>query len=169
MPIVANDIKFYLSGGAGNTDVNASLGGAKSSTEITTATLHNLFDQVSSAESSAGDTEYRCIYVENTHGTLTLQNAAAYISSNTPSGDTTLDIGLGTAGIDTQEQTVADESTAPSGVTFSAPATLGAGLSIGNLAAGSYMAIWLRRTVNSSAAAYSNDGATVNVGGDTAA
>lgn len=169
MPIVQADIKFYLSGGGANSDVNASLGGAISSTEITTAVLHNLFDQVSSAESSAGDVEYRCIYVENTHATLTLQNAAAYISVNTPSPDTSSDIGLGTSAVDGTEQTVADEDTAPAGVSFSAPANVGAGLSIGDLAPGQHKAIWIRRTINSAAAAYNSDGATVNVGGDTAA
>lgn len=169
MPIVANDIKFYLSGGAGNTDVNASLGGVISTTEITTATLHNLFDVVSSAETTSGDVEYRCIYVKNTHGTLSLTSAAAWISSNTPSTDTTLDIGLGTSAINGTEQTVADESTTPTSVTFSAPATQGAGLSIGDIPAGQHKAIWLRRTVNAAASAYSNDTATINVGGDTAA
>lgn len=169
MPIVANDIKFYLSGGAGNTDVNASLGGAISTTEVTTATLHNLFDVVSSAETTSGDVEYRCIYVKNTHGTLSLTSAVAWISSNTPSTDTTADIGLGTSAVNGTEQTVADESTAPTSVTFSAPATQGAGLSIGDIPAGQHKAIWLRRTVNAAAAAYSNDSATINVGGDTAA
>lgn len=169
MAVLSTDIKFYLSGGAANSDVNASLGGAKSSTEITTATLHNLFDIVSSAEADSGDVEYRCLYVENTNGTDTLLNAVAWLSANTPSGDTTLDIGLGTSAIDGTEQTVANESTAPAGVTFSAPATQGAGLSIGNLTAGQHKAIWLRRTVSATAAAYNNDSATINVGGDTGA
>lgn len=53
MAITATDIQFRLSGGSGNTDVNASLGGAKSSTQITSASLHNLFDQVSGDESAA--------------------------------------------------------------------------------------------------------------------
>lgn len=167
MPVASNEIKFYLSGGGANSDVNASLGGAKSSVEITTATLHNLFDVVSSAEASAGDVEYRCIYVENTNGTDSLLSAAAYISSNTPSTDTTIDIGLGTSAIDGIEQTIANESAVPAGVAFSAPATLGAGLSIGNLTAGQHKAIWIRRTVNAAAASYSGDTATINVGGDT--
>lgn len=167
MAVLNTEIKFYLSGGAANSDANASLGGAKSSTEITSAQLHNLFDVVTSAEASAGDTEYRCIYVENTNGTDSLLSSAAYISSNTPSADTTVDIGLGTSAIDGTEQTVANESTAPAGVTFSAPATLGAGLSIGDLTAGQHKAIWVRRTVNAAANAYNNDTATINVGGDT--
>lgn len=170
MPVIAAEIKFFLSGGAANSDVDASLGGAKSSVEVTDATLHNLFDVVSSAEALAGDVEYRCIYVENTNGSaIDLQSAAAWISSNTPSGDTDLAIGLGSAAIDATEQTVADESSAPSAVSFSAPATQGAGLSIGDLAAGEHKAIWLRRTVGATAAAYNNDTATINVGGDTAA
>ena len=60
MPIVSGDIKYYLSGGGGNTNPNASLGGAISSTEITPASLHNLFDLVSSADASAGTDDYRC-------------------------------------------------------------------------------------------------------------
>jgi len=169
MPIIATDIKFYLSGGASNADVNASLGGVVSSVEITTATLHNLFDVVSSAETTAGDVEYRCIYVQNTHATLTLQNAQNWISSNTPSADTNANIGLGTSAIAATEQTVADESTAPAGVTFTAPASQGSGLSIGNLAPGETKAIWVRRTINAAAGAYNGDTMTINVGGDTAA
>ena len=61
MPIISTDIQYRLSGGSGNTDVNASLGGVKSSTSVGTG-LHNLFDVVSSAEASSGDTEYRCVY-----------------------------------------------------------------------------------------------------------
>lgn len=169
MPIAAGDIKFYLSGGSGNTDVNASLGGIISTTEVTTGVLHNLFDLVAGSEASAGDTEYRCIYVKNTHGSLSLTSTVSWISSNTPSSDSTIDIGLGSSAIDVTEQTVANESTAPTSVTFSAPATLGAGLSIGTLAAGSFKAIWIRRTISASASAYSTDTATLNVGGDTAA
>jgi len=169
MPIITTDIKFYLSGGGANADVDASLGGVISSVEITSAALHNLFDVVSSAETSAGDIEYRCIYVKNTHGSLSLTDAAAWISSNTLSGDTNADIGLGSGAVNTTEQTVANESTAPGSVSFSAPANQGAGLSIGDIAPGEHKAIWIRRTVSAAASAYSNDSMTVNVGGDTAA
>lgn len=166
MAVLATDIKFYLSGGAANGDPAASLGGAKSSVEVNPATL---FDNVASDEAAAGDIEYRCIYVENTSGADTLLSAVAWISSNTPSTDTTLDIGLGTSAMNGTEQTVTDESTAPVSVTFSAPATKAAGLSIGDMAPADDKAIWLRRTVSATAAAYNNDGATLNVGGDTGA
>ena len=39
MAIVAGDLKIYLSGGAGNSDPNASLGGIISSTEVQTIRL----------------------------------------------------------------------------------------------------------------------------------
>lgn len=167
MPIVANDILLMLSGGAANSNPNASLGGVISATELVSASLHNLFDKVPSAEAAAGSVEYRCIYVRNEHDTLTLEDAKVFIPSNTVSADTELAIGLGTSAVNGTEQTVADETTAPAGVTFSAPGTYAAGLVIGNLAPNATKAVWIRRTVNAGAAA-ANDSATLRVQGDTA-
>ena len=165
MPIVASDIKYYLSGGAANANQNASLGGAESST-----LMGNIFDNVSSGEASAGDVEFRCFYVKNTHGTLTLQNAKIWIQSNTPSGDTLIEIGLGTSAVGTgNEQTVADEQTAPSGVTFSAPSNEGGALTIGDIPPGDHKAVWIRRTVSAAAAAYTADAFTLRTKGDTLA
>jgi len=174
MPITATDINFYLSGGATNTNPNASLGGAISTTQITDATLNNLFDDVTGAESSAGDTEYRCFYVKNDHATLTWQTVVAWIASNTPSPGTTVDIGLDPAGVGDGATTgvattIADEGTAPTGVTFSAPASAAAGLAIGNIPPGQAIAVWVRRTVSAGAAAYNNDQVTIQFQGDTAA
>ena len=169
MPITSTDLKFHLSGGAANSDPNAALGGAISTTQIVDATVANLFDNVSSAESAAGDTEYRCFYVKNTHATLTLQAAKVYIQTNTPSADTSAEIGVGTSAVNGTEQTVANESTAPSGVTFSSAAGSGNALSIGNIPAGQHKAIWLKRIVNAAAAAYNSDSVIIRVEGDTAA
>ena len=169
MAIVAGDIDFRFSGGAANSDPNASLGGAKSSVELTDASLHNLFDIVSSAEASAGDVEYRCFYVHNSHGTLTLQNARVWIQTNTPSTDTAVAIALAGEGVNGTAETVADESTAPVGETFSAPADFAGGLVIGDIPPGQHMAIWVRRTVTAAAAAYTGDSAVIRVQGDTAA
>lgn len=164
MPIVSGDIKYRLSGGAANTDPTLSLGGAKSSTDMST----NLLDNVSSAEALAGDIEYRAFYVHNNHGTLALESAKIWIQANTPSGDTTLEIGIGTSAVNATEQTVATESDAPSGVTFAAAANEGAAIALGNIPAGQHRAVWVRRTVNAAAAA-SNDTATFRVKGDTQA
>ena len=168
MPIISTDIQYRLSGGSSNTDQNASLGGVKSSTSVG-AGLHNLFDIVSSAEASTGDTEYRCVYIHNNHGTLTMQTSKIWIATNTPSTDTSIEIGLGSSAVNGTEQTVANENTAPTGVTFSAPASSGAALSIGDIPAGQHKAVWIKRIVNAGAAAYNNDGATITVSCDTAA
>ena len=161
MAIVSTDIQYRLSGGSSNSAPAASLGGVKSSTAAS-----NYFDDVSSAEASAGDTEYRCVYVHNNHGTLSLIGAKVFIQTNTPSSDTDVAIGLGSSAINGTEQTVADESTAPTGVSFSAPTTFAGGLAIGDLAAGAHKAVWVRRTVNAGAAAYA-DSFTLRVQGDT--
>lgn len=155
MPISASDIQFKLSGGAANADGNASLGGAKSSVNVPT-TLDALFDQTNETEAAAGDVEYRCIYITNAYA-QTMVNGKAYLSANTPSASTTMAIGLGTAAVNATEQTVANESTAPAGVTFSEPATQGAGLTIPSLPTGQHIALWIRRTVTAAAVATNND------------
>ena len=170
MPIISTDIKFRLSGGAANSDPNASLGGLKSTTEIVDATLHNLFDIVSSAEASAGDVEYRCFYVHNGHGgALALQNPEIFIQTNTPSTDTDVAIGLDPAGINGTATTIGDESSAPAGVTFTQPSS-GSPLAFpGDLPDGGHIAVWVRRTVSAAAAAYNGDSVVLRVQGDTAA
>lgn len=169
MPIVAGDIQFRLSGGASNTDVNASLGGAKSSTQITDASLHNLFDVVSGAESGTGDTEYRCFYIHNNHGSLTLQNTVVWIETQTPSASSSIEIALAGEGVNGTAETVANENTAPSGETFSAPANKGAGLTIGDIPAGQHMAIWVKRIISASAVLYNTDNVVLKLEGETTA
>lgn len=171
MAIASTDIVYRLSGGTSNTSPAASLGGAMSTAAggiITPGGANNVWDDVTGAESAAGDVEYRCIYVTNTHGSLTLQNAVVWVDSPTSSGDTEFDIGLDAAAVGSDSSTtVANENTGPVGVTFSRPSTKGAGLSIGSIPAGSKKAIWERRTVNAAAAAVADTG-SIRVEGDTA-
>lgn len=169
MPIAATDIKFFLSGGAANADPNLSIGGAISATEITDATLHNLFDVVGSAEAEAGDSELRCIYVKNNHATLTLQSSVIWIQSQTSSADTDLQIALADEGINGTAEVVVDEDTAPVGESFSAPVNEAAALAIGDIPAQGYQAIWLRRNVTAGATAVNNDTVVLRAKGDTAA
>lgn len=179
MPIATSDILFKLSGVAspGNANAqanpNASLGGFMSSTQITDATLHNLFDVITGDENAAGDTEYRCIFVHNNHGSLTLQNAVVWMSAEVAGGanaaislDTTGNVAANSAS--TMAKTVANEDTAPASQTFTSPTSKATGLSIGNLGPGQVRAIWIRRTATNSAA-LDNDGVTLRVEGDTAA
>lgn len=163
MPIASSDIQYRMSGGASNSDPAASLGGAKSSTSFTT---NAIFDDVTSAEAAAGDAEYRCFYVHNAHATLTLQGAKIWIQSQTSSADTDIAIALGGEGKNGTAETVVNEGTAPSGETFSQPSSFAGGLSLGDLAPGEHYPVWVRRTVNASAAS-ATDTWTIRVQGDT--
>lgn len=163
MPIVNTEIQYRLSGGAANADPLLSLGGAKSSVAVTAGTL---WDTVSSAESSAGDIEYRCIYIHNANATLSLQNAVIFIPTNTTGNR--IDVGVGSSAVNGTEQTVASENTAPTSVTFSQPSTFATGIALGTIPAGQHRAVWIRRTIAAASAA-SNDSFTLRVTGDTAA
>lgn len=165
MAIVASDIHKRMSGGASNSDPAASLGGAMSSTAFTN---NAVFDDVSSGEATAGDIEYRCFYAYNAHATLTLTSAKVFIQAQTSSADTDIALALGGEGKNGTAETVANEGTAPTGESFSQPASYAAGLALGDLAPGDYFPIWIRRTVNAGAAA-ATDTWTIRVQGDTAA
>ena len=178
MAITATDIlfKFSVAAAAGNTTVGTaagSLGDQISTTQITDASLHNLFDAVTGDENAASEAEYRGIFVHNAHGTLTWQNVVVWISAEVGGGavaaisvDTTGVTAVGSAS--PQMKTIADENTAPATQTFTSPTTKGTGLAIGNIPAGSVAGIWIRRTA-ANTGAVDNDGATIRVEGDTAA
>lgn len=180
MAITASDIKWRLAttaGSAGNSqaqaDPNASLGKYVSTTDVVTATLHNLFDVITGDENAASDVEYRCLFVLNDHATLTWENVVVWLSAEVSGGavaaigvDTTAASAKGASSA--QALTIANESTAPAGVSFSAPTTKGAGVSIGSLAPGQVRAIWVRRTA-ANTVAVDNDGVTLRREGDTAA
>ncbi len=181
MAIVAGDILIKLSiktGAAGNasaqTNVNASLGKYISTTQITDATLNNLFDDVSGDENAASTVDYRCIFVHNAHATLTWQSVVVYASaevSNGANGSFAIDdiaaSAIGSASAQAAE--IATEISAPSGVgAFSTPTTKATGLSLGNIAAGYCRAVWVKRTAANSAA-LNNDGITLTFAGDTGA
>ena len=162
MAIVSGDIVYRLSGGASNSDPSLSIGGAKSSVSAGS----NLFDALTSAEAAAGDIEYRCFYVHNAHATLTMLSARSFIPTNTSSPDTVLAIGVGAAAVNGTETAVANESTAPAGVTFSSTGDYASGVAIGDIPPGQHRAVWLRRTVNASAAS-ATDISTVRTQCDT--
>lgn len=185
MPIVTGEIlfKFSVSAAAGNTTVGTaagSLGDQISTTQITDASLNNLFDDVSGDENAASAVvDYRCFFVHNSNASLTLQSAVVWLTADVTNGvdvalgvDPTAASAIGSASA--QAVAIASETTAPAGVTFTNYVAAGAlsskaqGLSLGNIAAGSCKAIWVRRT-SANRAALNNDGCTIRVEGDTAA
>lgn len=172
MPVINTDIKIRYSttaGSAGNSGAGTaagSLGKYMSTTDASGAT-NVFFDDVSSAEASAGDTEYRCVFVYNSHSTDSALNVGVQIVSEVASGAVAAaaldNIAASSAGsASAQAAQIANEDTAPSGV-----GTFGTGLlSIGTLAAGQCKAVWLRRTVSASTAAIVGDGFTLRTTGD---
>lgn len=177
MPIVNTDILLKLSttaGVAGNANTstpNASLGKYISTTQVTDNVLNNLFDDVSGAENAASVVDYRCEFIHNAHATLTWQSVVAYLLSEV-AGGTSITIGVDPTAASAigsataQALTIANETTAPAGVTFSSPTTLGTGIAIGDIAPGQCRAIWIRRTAAVSAA-LTNDGVTLRLQGNS--
>lgn len=180
MPIVDTDLKLMLSvktGAAGDTTAGTpagSLGKYVSTTELSGTALNNLFDDVSGAENAASDVEYRCIFVKNNHATLTAIGAIIWLQAQVAGGtDAALALD-GTAKSDAdaapaQAAEVATEQDLPSGVgAWTAAATSGAALALGDLAPDEVKAVWVRRTAGNTSAV-NNDGVTFQVECDTLA
>jgi hypothetical protein len=170
MSVAASDmlVRYSVgSGSAGNSTAgtrDTSLGKYMSTTNVG-ASPNVFFDDVASAEASAGDTEYRCVFVYNSHATDSALNVTVQIVSEVSGGGATTaaldNIAASSAGSASAQAAgpVTDENTAPTGVgTFGTTA-----LTIGTLAAGQCKAVWLKRTVPASTAAMTGDGFTFRV------
>lgn len=161
-------------GAAGNANTGTaagSLGKYISTTAVPDATLNAVFDDISGAENAASTVDYRGLGVHNSNASNPLENAVAYLSAEVAGGasiaigvDTTAASAVGSS--TAQLLTIASETTAPAGVTFSSPTTAGAGVALGTIASGQVRGLWVRRTAANSAA-LSNDGVTLALAGDT--
>lgn len=147
-----------------------SLPGSTQSANVTVADAkNNLFDDISIVEEASGDVEYRAFYILNAHASDVMVAATAFVAvAGQPTGNDTLAIGLDPAGIGDGSVSgimvsIVDESTAPVGVVFTAPTTVGTGLVIGNLSAGDAAGIWIQRTVPAGAGEELNNRAYVSV------
>jgi hypothetical protein len=173
MSIVSADIEYRYSGGAGNTDPAAALGGAMSTAgggTIDDNVANDLWANVTSAQASAGATEYRGFYIKNAHATLTFQDARLYISSDTTSATEELDIGIAAEAVDVNMATIANGTTAPTAVVFTHPASYAAGLQLNSstgLAAASKQGVWIRRTVTAGTTAVTGNTGTLRAEGYT--
>lgn len=155
---VSTDGKYVIADSTGNQQLHvtvtaASLPGTdQSDADINIANIANeTFDDIAKQDSLDGDTEYRCVYVKNTHATDSMLNATIWINSDA-SGADSLKIGADPAGVGDGSTTgvattIANEDTAPAGVTFTAPVSQGTGINLGTLAAGQSAAFWIERTV----------------------
>jgi hypothetical protein len=167
--VSAANLKYYLSGGAGNSSPAASLGGIISSTEVGSS-IDNIFADVDSAQALAGSTKYRCIYFRNTDAdAIGLYNPFLWINQ-VMSGADAIAIGLDPAGKNSTATTIANENAAPAGVSFTAPTTKAGGLALPTspYLQNDYVAVWIRRTVPASCASSPNDNGSIRVEGDGA-
>lgn len=190
MAIVAGDLKKYLTGAASDGGAQAapaaSLGNYRSSTEITDNTDNNLLADISGAQAAAGYTDYRCLCIKNTHGSLALQGAKIWVSTDEANADTAISLAVevpttsDTAGT---AQTIASVTTAPTvnagnvsnWYASSAINSLANGIAINinahdaDLGAGEIVFVWVKRVISASAAAAAAINFTIRIGGDTAA
>lgn len=176
MAVGHSHLKWKLSttsGSVGNStaqpDPNACLGKYTSTTELTDNLLNNLFDNVTGPENAASDVEYRCLFLHNTSDQA-IKNIQVWLSSEVASG------AAAAVGVDTtaasdadattaQGLTVADEGTAPTGVSFSTATTKLGGVAVGTLDPDQVIGVWVRRTA-ANTAAVSSDGVTIRAEGN---
>lgn len=175
--IVASEILWKYSvvtGSAGNTvagTANGSLGKYVSTTVWAGGAANDLFDDISGAENAASTVDYRGVVIHNNNGANAYQNAGVYISAEVAGGasiaigaDPAAASALGSA--TAQMATIASETTAPAGVTFTSPTTLGAAVAMGSIPVANVKGLWVRRTA-ANTSALSADGVTLTVSGDT--
>ena len=119
-------------------------------------------------ESSTGKTDYRCLYLKNISAASSATTVRAWISSDA-SGADSIEIGLGAVGKNGVEQLLADENATPAGVTFSAPTEYATGIDLGDLSAGDFYPIWVKRTVpENTTTPTPNDNFTLGYGAELA-
>lgn len=176
--IITSEIVWRFSTTAGaagdttaNTTVSTFLGKYAATSAWAGGGTNDLFADITGAQNAASQVDYAGLAILNNNGANTLQNAVAYISSEVAGGastaigaDTTAASAKGAA--PAQLLTIANNTTAPAGVSFSSPTTLGTGISLGNIPVANVKGLWIRRSA-ANTAALSADGATFAVGGDT--
>lgn len=141
------------------TVVAASLPSGDLTNTITITELdNNLFDDVLKAESLSGDSEYRCVYMENQHAADSMVDVKVWIENNTP-GQDTIAIQLDPVGLNGVAVIIATEKTAPVGVDFDAvnPIDEASSLSMGTLAFGDQFPMWIKRLVPANTSAQQLD------------
>lgn len=166
MPIISSDIKFFLSGGSTNTWPSLSLGGEISNQEIGTS-IYNLFDIVSSTELLVGDNEYRCFYVKNNSETSAFFNIIVWVSSSSLSSSVSIELALASQGVNGTAELLESESSAPSAETFSVANSFLNALTINQLEAGDFHAVWVKRVVTGGIGASGVDSILISVEGQT--
>lgn len=172
MPIVEADLIHRYSGAGQVSDPDLSIGGAINTADpagiIVSDTDNNDMNDITSAEALAGIVLYRGFYFSNeiTSSVLTWTAPVFWIESQTSSGDTTVLIAIALEAKNVAIETLVNEETAPSGISFTAPANKAAGIAIGDLDQNDNRGHWIQYIVNAGATAVV-DQYTIRAEGDT--
>lgn len=140
----APDIKFYKS--VFSASGIGSLGGAiDTGNEVTSFAMHNLFDKTTQTQATSGIVKFRCLYIKNIHTVDPIRNPILTIPQNTISANDEMSIGWDPAGLTSNAQTIADQHTYPTNVTFMAAPDRANGAVLGqNIPPGKTKPFWLR-------------------------
>jgi hypothetical protein len=85
MPIVGDQLKWYLSGGANNNSVFASLGGPISmTTQIRQDEFNNLWGDIGALDLKIGVTQYRAVYLKNESNNTVFENPRSWFAIKDP-------------------------------------------------------------------------------------
>lgn len=140
-------LKLELSGGSGNINPDASIGGVRSGTDIVDATNENLYDDISRKEVLLGKTEFRCYYIKN-DGTDPVHGATLFIDQDVAISNVTMGldpIGAGDGSTTGVAQTISLEDTSPTGITFEDALEFKVKLALPTILPQESQAIWLKR------------------------
>jgi hypothetical protein len=156
--MMAAILQWRLTGGAANADPDDSLGGVRSSEQISSTALNNLFDNVSVAEAVAGSTEYRALDLYNA-GDQGAIGVEVWMSTQTSSPDTHIEFGEDALGSTLE---IVNETTAPIGITFDEYLAANH-LSLPDIGVGEGCRVWFKRVVAEGAGNTSLDLGTISV------
>ena len=130
------------------TITTASLASSDQTNVVTIANIaNNIWDDVSKADSQAGDIEYRGLYWENADSADSILDARFWIQTQTP-GEDVIAIADGDEAVNVALEIIADENTAPSGPVFTGPSDYAGGIVLPTtMAFSDFKGFWVRRTV----------------------
>ena len=168
MAIADADIKLRRStllGSAGNTltqaSAAASLGKYISTTDVP-AGLHTLFAKMVGADNAGLVSQYTCLFLYNSHASLTWFDARVWLSGGDPAGGATVAMAVDSTAASAVGSSAAQALSAASisapgspitGLSWSAPTSYAdSALKLGDIPAGSCRAFWVLRVGANSAA-----------------
>ena len=156
MAVANSELQLRYTGTAGT--AATSLGGAPSTTQIGSPNLHNIFDEVSGDESSAGDINFRIIVFHNA-SSQEAKNVHLHFEANHDSGDQSgvpgitndqdgdISLAIGSA-LNTNPTAITNEDTAPTITgSWNNGTTRATGIDLGDVPGGQFRGVALRRVI----------------------